>query len=103
ADDQGMAALVTDLHERGLADDVLVVAMGEFGRTPRVNKTAGRDHWGSLMSVALAGGGLKMGQIIGASNRKGEVPTESPYRPEDVLGMVYRHLGIDPGETFADF
>ena len=100
--DQAMAALVTDLHQRGMERDVLVVAMGEFGRTPRVNKTAGRDHWGSVMSVLLAGGGLKTGQVIGNSNRKGEIPTASPYRPEDILGVVYRHLGIDPELTFED-
>lgn len=100
--DQGAAALVADLHARGLDRDVLVIAMGEFGRTPRVNKTAGRDHWGSVMSAMLAGGGLKTGQVIGSSNRKGEVPTSSPYRPEDILGLAYRHLGIDPQQTFTD-
>ena len=100
--DQGAAALVNDLHERGLADDVLVVSMGEFGRTPRVNKNAGRDHWGSVMSVMLAGGGLQTG-ILGASNSRGEVPAANAYRPENVLAMIYRHLGIDPGMTFNDF
>jgi hypothetical protein len=80
---------------------VLVVSMGEFGRTPRVNRNAGRDHWGSLMSVLLAGGGLKTG-IVGTSNSKGEVPVECPYGPENVLAMVYRHLGINPEQTFAD-
>lgn len=99
--DQAMAALISDLYKRGLDRDVLVVAMGEFGRTPRVNRNAGRDHWGSVMSVVLAGGGLKPG-IVGASNSKGEVPVESPYGPENVLAMVYRHLGIDPAQTFAD-
>jgi hypothetical protein len=100
--DQGAAALVSDLYERGLADDVLVVSMGEFGRTPRVNKNAGRDHWGSVMSVMLAGGGLQVG-VLGASNSKGEVPAANAYRPENVLAMIYRHLGIDPGITFNDF
>ncbi|MBI2826718.1 MAG: DUF1501 domain-containing protein [Planctomycetia bacterium] len=99
--DRGMAALVRDLFDRGVDGDVLVVAMGEFGRTPRVNRNAGRDHWGSVMSVLLAGGGLKTG-IIGASNSKGEVPVEAPYCPENILAMVYRHLGIDPEQTFAD-
>lgn len=101
--DRAVAALVSDLHERGLDRDVLVVAMGEFGRTPRVNANAGRDHWGSVMSVLLAGGGLRVGQVIGASSEKGEVPAERPYRPENVLAMVYRHLGIDPSHTFPDF
>jgi hypothetical protein len=100
--DCGMAALVNDLYDRGLDRDVLVVAMGEFGRTPRVNKNAGRDHWGAVMSVLLAGGGLRVGQIVGNSNRKGEAPVEQPYRPEHVLAMVYRHLGIDPAQTFED-
>lgn len=100
--DQGVAALVKDLTALGLDRDVLVIAMGEFGRTPRVNKNAGRDHWGSVMSVLVAGGGLKMGQVIGSSNAKGEIPQSSPYRPEDVLAMAYRHLGIDPEQTFND-
>lgn len=99
--DRAMAALIGELRERGLDRRVLVVAMGEFGRTPRVNKTAGRDHWGAVMSVVLAGGGLKTG-IFGASNGKGEVPTSSAYRPENILAMVYRHLGIDPARTFND-
>jgi len=101
--DQAAAALVTDLYERGLDRDVLVVAMGEFGRTPRVNGRAGRDHWGALMSVMLSGGGLRVGQVIGTSSSKGEEPTESPYRPENVLAMLYRHLGIDTTTTFNDF
>ena len=100
--DRGVAALVSDIYERGLDKDVLVVAMGEFGRTPRVNKTAGRDHWGALMSVLLSGGGLRVGQVVGASNRKGEVPVEAVYRPEHVVATMYRHLGIDPAMTIRD-
>ncbi len=100
--DQGVAALVSDMFDRGLDRDVMVVAMGEFGRTPRVNKNAGRDHWGSVMSVLLSGGGLRMGQVVGSSNSKGEVPHDAPYRPENVLATVYRHLGIDPSATFND-
>ncbi|MES1213484.1 MAG: DUF1501 domain-containing protein [Singulisphaera sp.] len=99
--DAAVGALVRDLFKRGLDRDVLLVAMGEFGRTPRVNRNAGRDHWGSAMSVLLAGGGLKTG-IVGATNSKGEIPVESPYGPENVLAMIYRHLGIDPGQTFVD-
>ena len=101
--DRGVASLVTDLYERGLDKDTLVVAMGEFGRTPRVNRNAGRDHWGAVMSVLISGGGLRTGQIIGSSNRKGEVPASNPYRPENVLAMVYRHLGIDPATLLADY
>ena len=100
--DRGLAALVQDLYQRGLNEDVLVVAMGEFGRTPRYNGNAGRDHWGAVMSVLLAGGGLPPG-IVGASNAKGETPTAAPYRPENILAMIYRHLGIDPHMTFDDF
>ena len=99
--DQGVAALISDLHARGMQDDVLVIAMGEFGRTPRVNGNAGRDHWGAVMSVMLSGGGLSPG-IVGSSNRKGEVPADTPYRPESVLAMMYRHLGIDASMTFND-
>jgi uncharacterized protein (DUF1501 family) len=68
---------------------------GEFGRTPRANKTGGRDHWGALQSVLLAGGGLKVGQVIGQSNSKGEAPIRRPIHPTDVLATPYRHLGIN--------
>lgn len=100
--DQAIAGLVTDLYERGLDKKVMLVCMGEFGRTPKINGGAGRDHWGSVMSVMLAGGGLPVGQIIGASDSKGSVPKERPYRPEDVLHTMYAHLGIDPSLTFDD-
>lgn len=100
--DQGLAALVSDIYARGLDQDVMIIAMGEFGRTPRVNKSAGRDHWGGVMSVMMSGGGLRVGQIVGASTAKGEVPQDNPYRPEDVLATMYRHLGIDPSNTFDD-
>jgi len=100
--DRAFAALIEDLHERGLERKVMVIAMGEFGRTPRINRNAGRDHWGRVMSVALSGGGLRTGQVIGASDNKGAVPAESPYRPENVLAMLYRHLGINTSMTFAD-
>jgi uncharacterized protein (DUF1501 family) len=101
--DQGLAALIEDLRQRGLNRDVLVVAMGEFGRTPRVNQNAGRDHWPAVASVLLAGGSYRMGQVIGASDAKGAAVTRAPYRPQSVLAMVYRHLGIDPAMTFPDF
>lgn len=100
--DQGLAALIEDLADRGMQQDVMIVSMGEFGRTPRINRNAGRDHWGRLMSVLVAGGPYRMGQIVGRSNPKGEVPEDNPYRPEHVLAMVYRHLGIDAGQTFPD-
>ncbi len=93
--DQMIAALVTDIHQRGLDKKVLLVVWGEFGRTPRVNKTGGRDHWGTLMSILLAGGGLKVNQVIGTSNSKGEAPATRPVGPTEVLATMYRHLGID--------
>ncbi len=99
--DAAMAALVRDLFKRGLNRDVLLVSMGEFGRTPRVNRNAGRDHWGSAMSVLLAGGGLETG-IVGSTNSKGEVPVEAPYGPENILATIYRHLEIDPAQSFVD-
>jgi len=92
--DQMLSALINDLYDRGLDKKVLLVVWGEFGRTPRVNKTGGRDHWGSLQSVLLSGGGLKVGQVIGKSNSKGEVPSDRPVHPTDVLATLYRHLGI---------
>lgn len=101
--DQGIATLIGDLHERGLARQVLVVAMGEFGRTPKVNAKAGRDHWPAVASVLLAGGDYRMGQVVGATDDRGAAVTAAPYPPQSVLAMVYRHLGIDPGLTFPDF
>ncbi|NNE91294.1 MAG: DUF1501 domain-containing protein [Verrucomicrobiales bacterium] len=101
--DQALTALITDLGERGLTQKVLVVAMGEFGRTPKFNATGGRDHWPRVNSVLFAGGDYKMGQVIGATDRKGANVIEAPYRPQNVLGMMYRHLGIDPSITFDDF
>lgn len=105
--DQAVAALVNDLHERGLADRVLVLAMGEFGRTPRISAInglpPGRDHWGEVQSILMAGGGLPGGQVVGSSDAQGGAPLESPYRLECVLAHVYRHLGIDPALTFNDY
>ena len=94
--DRMLSALIADLYDRGLDRKVLLVVWGEFGRTPRVNKTGGRDHWGSLMSILMSGGGLKVGQVIGESTPKGEVPRTRPVSPEEVLATMYRHLGIDP-------
>jgi len=100
--DAAIASLVEDIYDRGLADKVLVVAWGEFGRTPRVNGQAGRDHWPGAMSALVAGGGLRMGQAIGATNRKAEQPTERALHPEDVLHTVYRVLGIDTSHEFLN-
>lgn len=93
--DQMISALVTDLYARGLDKQVLLLVWGEFGRTPRINKTGGRDHWGPLMSILLSGGGLKVGQVLGESNSRGETPVDRPIHPNDVLATVYRHLGIE--------
>ncbi|MBI4604133.1 MAG: DUF1501 domain-containing protein [Planctomycetes bacterium] len=100
--DAAIPALIEDLCQRGLDRKVMVVVWGEFGRTPRVNSSGGRDHWGEVMSVLVAGGGLRMGQVIGASTARGEYPKDRPLKPQDVLATVYRHLKIDPAKTFQD-
>ncbi|HTI49893.1 MAG TPA: DUF1501 domain-containing protein [Planctomycetaceae bacterium] len=93
--DQGVTALVEDLHARGLEQDVSVVCWGEFGRTPRINKDAGRDHWPQASCALLAGGGMRMGQVIGSTNRLGEVPQDRPIHYQEVFATLYRQLGID--------
>ncbi len=100
--DQAVAALVSDLYDRGLQNDVLVMAMGEFGRTPRINGGAGRDHWPGAMSVLYAGGGLKMGQAIGTTNALAEHPTSKPATPGCVLSTMYHVLGVDYRQVFHD-
>src|SRR5947207_10473300 len=108
--DRAVSALIGDLAERSMLDHVLVVVMGEFGRTPRLNEHGvpgqtgipGRDHWGNAISVLMAGGGLRMGQVVGATNGNGEYPVESAYRPEDVLATIYHVLGVDPRAQFQD-
>lgn len=97
--DQGMSALVEDLHERGLADDVSVVAWGEFGRTPVINKDAGRDHWPQVGCGLVAGGGLRTGQVIGTTDRLGGLPTDRPVHFGEVLATLYHKLGLDPNHT----
>ena len=99
--DHAVATLVEDIHDRGLAERVLVLVWGEFGRSPRISN-GGRDHWPGAMSAMVAGGGLKMGQVIGATNRKGESPAERPLRPEDVIQTVYHVLGINPLHEFLN-
>jgi uncharacterized protein (DUF1501 family) len=99
--DDAVSALVEDLFQRGLAERVLLIVWGEFGRTPRITN-GGRDHWPGAMSALLAGGGLKMGQVVGATSRKGESPVERPVRPEDVLQTVYHVLGIDSQRDFPN-
>jgi hypothetical protein len=98
--DRGVSALVGDLHDRGLADDVVVVMWGEMGRTPRINSGgAGRDHWPMVMSALVAGGGMKMGQAVGTTTSKGQQPKEHPYTVSQVLASLYKAVGIDPDMT----
>ena len=94
--DQTLPTLLTELDERGLLDTTLVVWMGEFGRTPRINKKASRDHWPQCYTTLLAGGGVKRGYVHGASDRYGERPAENPVRPDDLSATMYHLLGIDP-------
>lgn len=97
--DRAVTTLIQDLHERGLEKNVLVVVWGEFGRTPMINKDAGRDHWAGVQSVLLAGGEYRHGQVIGSSMPKGDVPRDRPLWPYDVVATMYHHLGIDPHQT----
>lgn len=98
--DQGLSALIEDLHERGMADDVAVVAWGEFGRTPTINKDAGRDHWPQVGGGLLAGGGFRTGQVIGATDRLGGVPVQRPVHFGEVFASLYKHLGLDPHHAY---
>jgi Protein of unknown function (DUF1501) len=94
--DQAFAALIGDLHERNMLDDTLVVAMGEFGRTPKLNTRGGRDHWPRVFSVVVAGAGIPGGQTIGASDRIGESPATRPVNPADLARSIYKLLGVNP-------
>lgn len=100
--DQGLAALVNDLQQRGLDRDVSVVVWGEFGRTPKVNDKAGRDHWPRVAFALLAGGGMRTGQVIGATNRYAEEPIARPVHFHEVFATLYHNLGIDPLTTLPD-
>ncbi len=110
--DQAVTALIEDLYDRGLDKRVLLVVTGEFGRTPRIENTVGsqtgvkqpgRDHWPQAMSLLVSGGGLRMGQVIGSTNSRGEHPKDCPLTPNDLWATVYQHLGIDPERTFPDY
>ena len=94
--DQGFSSLIHDMDQRGLLKDTLVVCMGEFGRTPKVNKDAGRDHWGHAGVMLFAGAGVQPGRIIGATDKTGSYVTDRPVKPSDVCSTVYEALGIDP-------
>ena len=109
--DQAVTALIEDVYNRGLDKKVLVVVMGEFGHTPRINYAIGndtgvmqpgRDHWPQAQSVLVSGGGLRMGQVVGSTNAKGEVPKDRPLTPNDLWATIYRHLSIDYTQAFLD-
>jgi hypothetical protein len=97
--DQGLSALIDDLDARGMLDEVTVIAWGEFGRTPRINKDAGRDHWPQVSCALLAGGGMKTGQVIGATNRLGEHASNRPVPFGEIFATLYHNLGINPETT----
>src|SRR5439155_16482129 len=103
--DQALSALIEDIHERGLDRNILVVAAGEFGRTPRLSQSngcLGRDHWPDALCALVSGGGLRTGQVIGSTTAKGEHPKERPLTPKDLLATLYQHLGVDPRYSFKD-
>jgi hypothetical protein len=96
------SALIEDLDQRGLLDTTMVIAWGEFGRTPRVNKENGRDHYPNVFSAALAGGPIKGGRVVGSSDSKGAFPLDNPKSPQDVLATMYQHLGVDTERHYLD-
>jgi Protein of unknown function (DUF1501) len=103
--DQALTALIDDVYDRGLDERIMIVACGEFGRTPRVssaNGCIGRDHWPDAMSALVSGGGLRMGQVIGATDSKGGFPKDRPLTPKDLLATIYQHLGIDHRHEYTD-
>jgi len=100
--EQTLPTLLNDLDDRGLLDETLVVWMGEFGRTPRINENASRDHWPQCYTVLLAGGGVKRGFVYGASDKSGAYPAENPVRPDDIAATIYYLLGIDPQAEVYD-
>jgi hypothetical protein len=98
--DRAFSTLVSDLHQRGLLDSTLVVMMGEMGRTPRVNNEAGRDHWSMTQSVLFAGGGIRPGQVVGATDKQCAYPTTEPFGVEDILRTVFHLMGVDSTKTY---
>jgi uncharacterized protein (DUF1501 family) len=97
-----LSALILDLHERGLNNDVSVVLWGEFGRTPKINKSNSRDHWPSCYTVLLAGGGVKRGYRYGSSDRFGAYPASGAVRPDDLAATIFSLMGIDPSTEMHD-
>jgi hypothetical protein len=101
--DRAYAALLADLTDRGLLDETLVVVVGEFGRTPLINKTGGRDHWGACQSALLAGGGIRGGKVYGASDRHAAYVKEKPVAPEDLVATIYHAFGLEEEQEIKDF
>jgi hypothetical protein len=106
--DQCLSALIEDIYARGLDRKIMVVVVGEFGRTPKMrygppNNSYGRDHWPQAYTALVSGGGFRMGQVIGATNSKGEYPVQRPLTPQDLLATVYHHLGVDYQATYPDY
>ena len=100
--DQSLYALLTDLHERGLSDDVIVVMVGEFGRSPQLNKYGGREHWGDAGAALISGGGLRLGQVVGETDSRGERARGKPFGFQNIFATLYHALGIDPAATIPD-
>ena len=100
--DQALSTLVMDLEQRGILDQTLILMMGEFGRSPVINREAGRDHWTNVMSMVMAGGGLRHGQVIGASDKKGHAILERKVTPQDLAATVFTHLNIDTTAQWID-
>ncbi len=100
--DRGFSALIEDLEARGLLESTLIVALGEFGRTPRINKDAGRDHWPDCYTAALAGGGVRGGAVHGASDRFGAYPAADPVSPADLAATIFWRFGLDPASEIRD-
>jgi len=100
--DAACGSLIEDLHQRGRLDRTLIAVLGDFGRTPKINKNAGRDHWNACYSILLIGGGVKQGFVYGASDRTGSLPIESPISPGDIVATIYRLLGVDHRHVLYD-
>jgi uncharacterized protein (DUF1501 family) len=100
--DRGFSALVEDLDARGLLESTLVVGLGEFGRTPKINANAGRDHWPQCYSVVLAGGGVRGGTVVGASDRFAAYPHADPVTPADLAATIFWRFGLDPASEIRD-
>jgi hypothetical protein len=100
--DQAYSALLSDLHQRGLLDETLVVCMAEFGRTPKFNGRGGRDHWGNVFSITMSGGGIRGGVVHGASDDQGAFPKDGKVQPEDVTATIFHCLGYGQGAELHD-